>query len=68
MALAKKRIIELYQKRAGFYDFSANLYYLIGTLDLADRHPWEAVERYLDLKAFNSFYFGAIYVAAGEKR
>jgi len=38
------------------------------TLDLADRHPWESVERYLDLKEFNSFYFGSIYVAAGEKR
>jgi len=38
------------------------------TLDLADRHPWESIERYLHLKAFKSFYFGAIYVAAGEKR
>jgi ubiquinone/menaquinone biosynthesis C-methylase UbiE len=38
------------------------------TLDLADRHPWEAIEKYLDLKAFKNFYFGAIYVAAGEKR
>ena len=28
MALTKNRIAELYQKRAGFYDFSANLYYL----------------------------------------
>lgn len=38
------------------------------TLDLADRHPWESVERYTDLKKFNSFYFGAIYISAGEKR
>jgi ubiquinone/menaquinone biosynthesis C-methylase UbiE len=38
------------------------------TLDLADRHPWESVERYLDLKEFKSLYFGSIYVAAGEKR
>jgi ubiquinone/menaquinone biosynthesis C-methylase UbiE len=38
------------------------------TPDLADRHPWESVKRYLDLKEFNSFYFGSIYVAAGEKR
>jgi ubiquinone/menaquinone biosynthesis C-methylase UbiE len=38
------------------------------TLDLADRHPWESIGRYLDLKALKSFYFGAIYVAAGEKR
>jgi ubiquinone/menaquinone biosynthesis C-methylase UbiE len=38
------------------------------TLDLGDRHPYESVERYLDLKEFRSFYFGGIYLAAGEKR
>jgi len=38
------------------------------TLDLGDRHPWESVERYLDRKVFTNFYFGCIYVAAGEKR
>jgi len=38
------------------------------TLDLADRHPWESIERYLDLKEFKSFYFGGIYLAAGEKQ
>lgn len=30
MALSKKALQELYRKRAGAYDFSANLYYLIG--------------------------------------
>lgn len=38
------------------------------TLDLADRHPWESIERYLDLKEFKNLYFGGIYLAAGEKR
>ena len=38
------------------------------TLDLADRHPWESIERYLDLKEFKNFYFGSIYLAAGEKQ
>jgi len=38
------------------------------TLDLAERHPWESVERHLDLKEFNSFYFGAVYIVAGEKQ
>jgi ubiquinone/menaquinone biosynthesis C-methylase UbiE len=38
------------------------------TLDLGDRHPWESIERYLDLKEFKSFYFGGIYLAAGEKQ
>ena len=38
------------------------------TLDLTDRHPWESIERYLDLKEHKSFYFGGIYLAVGEKR
>jgi len=38
------------------------------TMDLADRHPWESIQRYLDLKEFKSFYFGGIYLASGEKR
>jgi len=38
------------------------------TLDLADRHPWESIEQYLESKEIKSFYFGSIYVAAGEKR
>jgi len=38
------------------------------TLDLGDRHPWESVERYLDLKELKSFYFGSIYIASGEKQ
>lgn len=37
------------------------------TLDLADRHPWESIDQYLDLKAVEHFYFGGIYIAAGEK-
>ena len=37
------------------------------TLDLADRHPWESIDQYLDLKEFKHFYFGGIYIAAGEK-
>jgi len=37
------------------------------TLDLADRHPWESIDRYLNLKAFKNFYFGSVYLAAGEK-
>lgn len=30
MALAKKQVLELYRRRAGNYDLSANFYYLIG--------------------------------------
>ena len=38
------------------------------TLDLTVRHPWESIERYLDLNELKRFYFGGIYLAAGEKR
>ena len=37
------------------------------TLDLADRHPWESIDRCLDLVEFNPKYFGGIYIAAGQK-
>ena len=37
------------------------------TSDLADRHPWESIDRYLDLKGLKNFYFGSIYIAVGQK-
>jgi len=37
------------------------------TQDLADRHPWESIEQYLDLVEFRTKYFGGIYIAAGQK-
>ncbi len=37
MALTAKEIINLYRLRAGRYDFTANLYYLIGYRELAYR-------------------------------
>jgi ubiquinone/menaquinone biosynthesis C-methylase UbiE len=37
MALNKDELKELYRKRAGMYDFSANLYYLIGFREQAYR-------------------------------
>jgi ubiquinone/menaquinone biosynthesis C-methylase UbiE len=37
------------------------------TLDLADRHPWEAVNKYLAKTSFRELYGGAAYIAAGEK-
>ncbi len=37
------------------------------TLDLADRHPWESIDKYLDLVEFRTKYFGGIYIAAGQK-
>jgi ubiquinone/menaquinone biosynthesis C-methylase UbiE len=37
------------------------------TLDLADRHPWEAVKKYLGETSFRELYGGIAYIAAGEK-
>lgn len=38
MAFSKKEIIDLYRKRAKHYDFTANLYYLLGFREQAYRH------------------------------
>jgi len=37
------------------------------SLDLADRHPWESIGRYLRKTDYREYYFGAIYVCAGRK-
>ena len=38
------------------------------SLDLADRHPWESVRRYLQEVEYREFYFGALYLSVGEVR
>ncbi len=38
------------------------------TLDLAERHPWEVMERELRPVDFREHYFGALYLAVGEAR
>jgi ubiquinone/menaquinone biosynthesis C-methylase UbiE len=38
------------------------------TVDLAARHPWEALTRYLDQTSFRELYGGGVYIAAGERR
>jgi len=37
------------------------------TIDLAERHPWESIERYLRVADFEEHYFRGVYIAAGEK-
>jgi len=37
------------------------------TLDLADRHPWKAVNKYLGRTSFSELYGGVAYIATGEK-
>jgi demethylmenaquinone methyltransferase/2-methoxy-6-polyprenyl-1,4-benzoquinol methylase len=36
------------------------------TLDLADRHPWESMERHMKIVRFEEMYFGGVYVCAAE--
>lgn len=37
------------------------------SLDLADRHPWESLRRHLGEVQLQPAYFGAVYLAVGEK-
>lgn len=36
------------------------------TLDLADRHPWESIEKHLKNTAVENFFLGFTYIASGE--
>lgn len=38
------------------------------TRDLADRHPWESLQRHFDESTMREMYFGYTYVATGSKR
>ena len=37
------------------------------SLQIADRHPWEAVREYLTEVEFREYYFGVLYLCVGEK-
>jgi len=37
------------------------------SLELADRHPWVSIRRYLTEVKFREYYFGALYLCVGEK-
>lgn len=37
------------------------------TLDLAERHPWESMEKYLKNVTVEDFFLGFTYIASGEK-
>ncbi len=36
------------------------------SMEMAERHPWESVARYLDNASFKDYYGGFVYIAAGE--
>ncbi len=38
------------------------------SLDLAVRHPWESVDRYLRHVLYREFYLGGLYLSVGEAR
>ncbi len=59
MALSKSQIRDIYRKRAGQYDLSANVYYLIGLR--------EVMRKYFSNVETTEAYGGFVYVAAGEK-
>jgi len=35
------------------------------SLDLAERHPWESIERHFEKTSFEEFFFGYVYLSAG---
>lgn len=37
------------------------------SLELAQRHPWESIRRYLREVHYQEYYFGALYLSVGEK-
>jgi ubiquinone/menaquinone biosynthesis C-methylase UbiE len=36
------------------------------SLDIADRHPWESVARYMTVVEFRELYFGALYLCVSK--
>jgi len=36
------------------------------SLDIADRHPWESMDRYMTIVEFRELYFGALYLCVGK--
>lgn len=38
-----------------------------GTLEMAGRHPWESMSRYLHNVETREFYGGIVYIVAGER-
>ena len=37
------------------------------TMDLAGRHPWESISKYMENTSMTEFYVGFVYISAGEK-
>jgi ubiquinone/menaquinone biosynthesis C-methylase UbiE len=36
------------------------------SIDLAERHPWDSIHRYLTHVQLHEFYFGGVYICVGE--
>jgi hypothetical protein len=37
------------------------------SLDVATRHPWESIRRYLPEVEYKEYYFGSAYLCVGKK-
>jgi hypothetical protein len=37
------------------------------SLDLANRHPWESIQKYLRRSSMTDYYMGFVHLATGEK-
>jgi demethylmenaquinone methyltransferase/2-methoxy-6-polyprenyl-1,4-benzoquinol methylase len=38
-----------------------------GTFEMGQRHPWESIQKYLDLVLYREVYFGCAYIAVGQR-
>jgi len=38
------------------------------SMELAERHPWESVDRYLEGVSLREYYGGFVYIASGERK
>jgi ubiquinone/menaquinone biosynthesis C-methylase UbiE len=73
MALTKEKIVDLYRKRAGNYDLTANLYYLIGFREQAYRKKATAAlslradDTVIEIGCGTGLNFPLLYEAVGPE-
>ena len=68
LGTGKKLVIMDFKMPSGFLSkFSKTLILLIrlygGTLEMANRHPWEVMEKHFNKSIMNSFWFDMAYIA-----
>lgn len=38
-----------------------------GTIEMGERHPWESIQKYLQVVSYREFYLGCAYIALGQR-